>query len=64
MRKLDISMVPPFGISASKFADGARIRFKAKTGEEIGVDLSREAADILTVQLIQALEGGSEQTTT
>ena len=61
MRKLDISMVPPFGISASKFADGARIRFKAKTGEEFAVDLSREAADVLTVQLIQALAGETEQ---
>jgi hypothetical protein len=64
MRKLDISMVPPYGINASKFADGARVRIKAKTGEELGVDLSREAADILTVQLIQALAGEAEQAIT
>jgi hypothetical protein len=56
-RKLDVSVnVPPYGISATPFAGGARLMVKARTGEELFVDLPRLVAETLCDEIEAALE--------
>jgi hypothetical protein len=59
MRKLDISNAhPPFGASATRFADGARLVLTTRSGEQVGADLSRAAAEALRDELNAALAPG------
>ena len=55
MRQLNVQQIPPFGIRAEPFIDGARILITTTSGEFMGAELTRDAALALYSQLAKIL---------
>jgi hypothetical protein len=56
MRKLQLTQLPPFGINAVSDRGRVRVTFTTQSGEQIGADLSEDAAVALRMQLSAALD--------
>jgi hypothetical protein len=56
MRHLQLTQLPPFGVSAVSNRQAVRLMLETQSGEQIGADLSADAAAALRMQLSVALD--------